>query len=73
MIADVDVCLSPTNIFLSVNFVWNKIKLAKRPRPELQELVAYRAIFFSDEEGNEDTGKVENHEKGEHEEHPDDV
>ena len=70
VVAGIDIGLSRSNVFFSDYLIRYKIEFAKRPRPKFQELIADGTVPFSDEEREEDTGQVNDHEHKEDEVYP---
>ena len=62
VVAGIDIGLSRLDVFFSDDPIRDKIEFAKRPGPEFEELITDRTVFFSDQEGEEDTGQVDDHE-----------
>ena len=70
VIAGIDIGLSRSDVFFSDDPIRDKIEFAKRPGPKFEELVTDRTVFFSDQEGEEDTGQVDDHEHKEDKVYP---
>ena len=70
VIAGIDIGLSGADVFFSDDLIGDKIQFAEGPRPQFQELIADGAVLFSDQEREEDTRQVEDHEHEEDEYYP---
>lgn len=73
MVAEVDVGLPRADVFAAVNSVRDAVEQAEGLRPEFEEPVADVAEAVAQEEGDEDTREVEDHEKAEDNQDPGDV
>ena len=62
VVAGIDIGLSRADVFFSNDSIGDKIEFAKRPGPKFEELIADRTVLFSDQEREEDTGQVDDHE-----------
>src|SRR5258708_31870264 len=70
VIAHIDIGLSGADVLFSDDLIGDKIQFAEGPRPQFQELIADGAVLFSNQEGEEDPGQVEDHEHEEDEYYP---
>jgi hypothetical protein len=63
VVAGIDIGLSRANIFFPDDPIRNKIEFAKCPGPKFEKLITDGTMVFSDQEREEDTRQVDDHEQ----------